>query len=248
MKKLYILSVLLLQFVAFVNAQTWPCTPAPQLTWNGIYPETLPDGMAGYEYWNTLTFQIPRDSSINGISVTVDSAKFLYATGKPAGFNFTCDRPSCSWAGGQKGCALFNGFVDSTFTDSVAEFPMKIYTLTWFRFTGAEQQFSRIDSATNYKFRIRKYNSIGEISQYEALSVYPNPTNGMLNIDIRDNNQLGYTLLVIDALGKTVYAKSVNENSFLSTLNIDISTLPKGLYTVTLQAGNAIKQAKVSLH
>ncbi len=230
-------------------AQTWPCTPDPNLTYNGISPETLPNAMAGYEYWSTLSFKIPRDSSISGISVTIDSAQFIYATGKPEGFVFYCNIPNCVWPGGTKGCALFNGKVDSTFTDSVAEYPMKIYTMTWYRFTGGSQQFSRIDSATNYVFRIMKYNSIAEFATYSALNAYPNPTTGNLTIELRDLSNSPGLVQVTDAYGRTIHQQQVpGNNQFLNTIQVDLSGYAKGLYWVTLQTDKGSAIRKVMLH
>jgi hypothetical protein len=244
--KIKLLSLTLFLFgFATANAQTWPCTPDPNLTYNGISPEELPNAMAGYEYWSTLSFKIPRDSSIMGIGVTVDSAQFVYATGKPPGFTFYCNTPNCVWPGGAKGCALFNGKVDSSFTDSTAEFPMKIYTLTWYRFTGGTDQFSRLDSATNYVFRIAKYNGIAEFATYSTLHAYPNPTTGNLTIELRDLTNSPGKLQVTDAFGKTIHQQEVSGNDrFLNTINIDLSAYAKGLYWVTLQTdkGSAIRK------
>ena len=33
--------------------------------------------MAGYDYWSSIGFKIPRDSSISGIAITIDSAKLF---------------------------------------------------------------------------------------------------------------------------------------------------------------------------
>lgn len=232
------------------QAQVWPCTPDPNLTYNGISPAELPGAMAGYEYWSVLSFKIPRDSSTaNNISVTIDSAQFIYVTGAPEGFTFNCNSPECVWPGGTKGCALFHGMVDSTFTDSVAEFPLKIYTITWFRFTNAAAQYSRIDSATNYVFRITKYNGIAEVSTYTNLNAYPNPTTGNLTIELRDLSNTQGTVLVTDMFGKTVFQQEVSgNNQFLQTLQLDLSSYAKGLYWVTLHNENGSAIRKVMLH
>jgi hypothetical protein len=249
MKKILYTSLLFILCLTYkTNAQTWPCSPDPNLTYNGISPEVLPNAMAGYEYWSTLSFKIPRDSSISGIAITIDSAKFIYATGKPQGFDFTCNTPECVWAGGTKGCALFYGKADSTLTDSVAEYPMKIYTLTWFRFTGATDQFSRIDSATNYKFRIVKYNGISELSTYTHLTAYPNPTQGKVTIELRDIQDELNELLIVDVFGKVVFKEKLTKpNQFLTSLSFDLSEYQAGLYLVSLTSGNKTSLVKVQL-
>jgi len=232
------------------KARVWPCEPSPNLTWNGIYPETLPNAMAGYLYWTTLSFQIPQDSMINGnIPVTIDSVSFLYATGKPPGFDFTCNAPRCTWPGGGRGCALFTGQVDSTFTDSVAEYPMKIYTMTWYRFTGGAEQFSRIDSATNYSFKIVKYNGLAEFTKYTTLKTYPNPTTGIVTIELRDIQDKTNEVTIMDAFGKVVYTETFDKPSqFLSTYTADLSGYSPGLYMITLKSGDKAGLSKIMLH
>lgn len=244
-------------FALFKQEAFAQCTPDPNLIYNGISPETLPDAMAGYYYYTVLSFKIPKDSVIivgsgssrSEIPVTIDSARFIYATGKPPGFNFNCNNGTCTWKGGEKGCALFFGMVDSSFTDSIAEYPMKIYTQTWYRFTGGTDQFQRIDSATNYVFRIVKYNGIGEFTTYQHLAAYPNPTRGIVTIELRDLEKDNSHVKVIDAFGKLVYETTVNENNrFLNSLSVDLSDYHPGLYFITVQSGDKMGMSKVRLH
>jgi hypothetical protein len=233
----------------FVQKAVAQCTPDPNLTYNGISPETLPNAMAGYYYSTVLSFKIPKDSSISGINVTVDSAKLVFISGKPPGFEFNCNTATCAWAGGEKGCALFFGSVDSTFTDSVAEYPMKIYTQTWYRFTGGADQFSRIDSATNFKFRIVKYLGIAEVTRYEQLTAYPNPTTGLVNIELRDLEKENSRVQIMDAFGKRIYDQVVPQNSsFLNTLSVDLSLYGPGMYLITVQSGDRVGLSKIVLH
>jgi hypothetical protein len=247
MKKLILLFWVFLSLCAqYANAQ---CTPDPNLTYNGVSPDGLPPAMAGYYYTSTLSFKIPKDTSIQSINVTVDSAKFIYATGQPAGFSFTCNNPGCVWPGGGKGCALFYGMVESNFTDSVKEFQMKIYTRTWYRFTGGTDQFSRIDSATNYTFRIVKYNGIAELTTYERLTAYPNPTTGKVTIELRDLANDAAEVNIMDAFGKLIYKTTVSDNNrFLNTLSVDLGNYSPGMYVITVKSGNTFGQTKVVLN
>ena len=253
MKKIYYLLVCLI-CIAFSNvAYAQPCTPDPALTYNGISPDGLPPAMAGYYYWSVLSFKIPKDSvaKVNGLTipVTIDSAKFLYAAGKPDSFSFACDKPSCAWPGGTKGCALFAGQVSKEHNDTTLEYPMKIYTKTWYRLTGGADQYNRIDSATNYVFRILKYNGIGEITTYTNLKAYPNPTKGKITIELRDIKETVNEVSIMDAFGKQVYRQQFDKPSaFLTNFTADLSEYNPGLYIVTLRSGNSIGTSRVLLH
>lgn len=253
MKKIYYLLVCVATILITQLSNAQPCTPDPNLTYNGISPDGLPPAMAGYYYFTTLSFKIPHDSVVSSggldIPVTIDSARFLYAAGKPDSFTFTCDKPSCVWPGGTKGCALFAGQVSKEHNDTTLEFPMKIYTLTWYRFTGGPDQFTRIDSATNYVFRILKYNGIGEITTYTNLKVYPNPTQGKVTIELRDIQDQANEVTIMDAFGKLVYSRQFDKpSSFLTTYTADLSDYKPGLYVVTLKSGNKVGVSKVLLN
>lgn len=252
MKKIYCIVLGLIGLFVAQSSKA-QCIPDPNLNYNGISPDGLPAAMAGYPYSTVLSFKIPSDSVVRvsgfDVPVTVDSAKFLYAAGKPAGFNFACDKPSCVWLGGTKGCALFSGMVPKENNDSTLEYPMKIYTMTWYHITGTPDPASRIDSATNYVFRILKYNGIGELTTYTKLTAYPNPTQGKVTIELRDIQDRANEVTVMDAFGKLVYSHSFDKpSSFLTTYTADLTGYTPGLYLVTLKSGNKISTAKVMLH
>ena len=61
---------------------------------------------------------------------------------------------------------------------------------------------------------------------YNGVSVYPNPSNGEISIDIADFN--AYDLSVLDILGKEVYSEKINDNKF----KINLSHLEKGVYLI----------------
>jgi len=106
-----------------VNAQ---CTPDPQYTLSGIYPDTLvglPCAEVGVLYETTITVIVPVDSlydlpGIGVINATIDSIVLqdnsspldgIAVNGLPPGFIYTCNPPSCSWPGGTTGCILLIG-------------------------------------------------------------------------------------------------------------------------------------------
>ena len=61
---------------------------------------------------------------------------------------------------------------------------------------------------------------------YNGISIYPNPSNGEISIDIADFN--AYDLSVLDILGKEVYSEKINGNKF----KINLSHLEKGVYLI----------------
>jgi hypothetical protein len=67
------------------------------------------------------------------------------------------------------------------------------------------------------------------------ISIYPNPTTHELNITttLLGNGEVQYQ--IINTLGATVIASKATGNNF----SIDVSTLPAGIYFITLQSGEA---------
>ena len=75
-----------------------------------------------------------------------------------------------------------------------------------------------------------------------SISVYPNPNNGILNINLTSELAVNSTLEVYDALGKLV-VKQVLANE-LNTINI--SNLNNGIYTYkVLNNSNNVKIGKL---
>ncbi|MGZ3899599.1 MAG: T9SS type A sorting domain-containing protein [Bacteroidia bacterium] len=75
-----------------------------------------------------------------------------------------------------------------------------------------------------------------------TVSLFPNPTNGILYLNgLKENSN--YSISVYDLLGKCVLSKSI-KNSYLSE-KIDLSGLPEGAYLLTISSGGKTFRTKV---
>lgn len=73
----------------------------------------------------------------------------------------------------------------------------------------------------------------------QGISVYPNPTSSVINIDKSDSSIEIKNVSLINVLGQTVYSAT-------STNSIDVSRLNKGLYIVKIESKNgAVKNTKI---
>jgi hypothetical protein len=72
---------------------------------------------------------------------------------------------------------------------------------------------------------------ISSLPQLEGISVYPNPTNGLVNVKM--TNSGSYSLEVVNVLGEVVYAANTS-----SSLALNLTRFGKGVYT--LQVSNEI--------
>lgn len=219
------------------------CEPSLDFDYNGIYPSTLPPIMEGYPYEVTLSFKIPRDSVIvvNGftVPVTIDSARMLGINGLPKGLQYGfCNRQNCTWLGGTRGCAKITGFID-TADHLVGDHPATVYIMTWFTAAGIGNQ-TRIDSSENQLVKVVQYNSIAELGKVQKLSMFPNPAQSVVTIQLPKFTQANQQLTVMNALGQIVYEKQLIASDGEKEFNWDCSNKPSGLYYVYLQNGNTV--------
>ncbi|MCW5907486.1 MAG: T9SS type A sorting domain-containing protein [Chitinophagales bacterium] len=94
------------------------------------------------------------------------------------------------------------------------------------------------------KFEVLESTSVSaeELSLFENVRVYPNPTKGMLNVAL--TNQATPTQVeVLNTLGQVVHASNKTQAVF----SIDVSGNPTGLYLLRLRAGSSEKVVKFSL-
>jgi len=79
----------------------------------------------------------------------------------------------------------------------------------------------------------------------KLVKVYPNPSSGMLNLQLEDSENVSFE--VNDMNGKIVFAKEVGTVLGTSTEQIDLTGLAKGIYSVrvNLNEGTVIKKVTI---
>ena len=89
-------------------------------------------------------------------------------------------------------------------------------------------------------------NSIGENAANVEMTIFPNPTNGELNVTIDLLNTQDFTISVINTLGQTVKeVKQTQSNG--GTVKIDLSSNSAGVYFVTLKSKTISKTKRIIL-
>lgn len=76
-----------------------------------------------------------------------------------------------------------------------------------------------------------------------TVSIYPNPTTGLISVNITglDDNEIN-TIEIVNVMGEMVYSETVQNSLF----NVDLSNLPKGMYFVYVRtASNILKLEKI---
>ena len=91
---------------------------------------------------------------------------------------------------------------------------------------------------------VENCSAISDSEQQEELSIYPNPTSGIVNISVKNVNK-EFSLFVSDAKGSIVYRKEAISKSDDFYKKIDLSRFEKGVYFVGLNGTNFNKVKKL---
>ena len=183
----------------------------------GTYYVTMTDGAGCIDY-DTVTISQP----------------------PPLQINQTITNPSCS--------TCTDGFVSLTVTGGSGN-----YSYVWC--TGATTSFTNIgvgccgfavtDNSTGCvqmdsacaSFTVGE----NELIKYENFQIYPNPTTDELNIKFTQAYNSSLSIIIFSNIGEIVFEKTLTENE----KNIDISSLPNGLYFVKLNSKEYIITKKI---
>jgi hypothetical protein len=84
--------------------------------------------------------------------------------------------------------------------------------------------------------------NVNELDKTEALKIYPNPSSGQITLSFAEMPTDSFSVSVADALGKTVYSKT---HPAQGNLSIDLQSLPKGFYLLTVSNRNKVTTQKV---
>ncbi len=78
-----------------------------------------------------------------------------------------------------------------------------------------------------------------------SLSAYPNPTSGLLNIEFNAGEKGNVSIAVNDLLGRTIMNSSQYVSAGSNNLQLDLTNVAKGAYTISVKSNQLAKQIKV---
>jgi hypothetical protein len=103
----------------------------------------------------------------------------------------------------------------------------------------ATQTIDNQESAARLAVQVYSIIMGSESNTFTTLSYYPNPASGILTIENAKNGI--DSVSVANTLGQTVLTKTINSSS----AQVDVSSLTKGIYFVTVTSGSATKTVKI---
>ena len=222
------------------------CTPDPQFTAAGIYPDTavgLTPASVGQSYNQNITIITPTDTVVDVlgsmVQVTIDSISLTSVTGLPYGFSYSCDPPSCGFPGGTTKCAeLYSTIVPD---DSLIGIHNIVFETTAYAsnvpFIGTMTQDDAIDY---YYIEISPATSV--VNQFdnftfELKDIFPNPVNDQSKIQFITGEPKDVVFSVFNYLGEKMDEQIIAANRGINDIFINANNYPNGMYLYSINNG-----------
>ena len=245
MKKILLTLTLACSFIG-ANAQ---CTPDPQYTNAGIYPDSsvgMPAAIVGQAYNEVITIITPIDTNVffSGLPLTVDIIDILLdsVNGLPANFTYDCAAPNCVFAGGSTTCAVLYSTINPTAAD-VGLYQIFMYTTTTVDagLFGIQTQndiidYYYIDIIDNTTSTMNQFDNF----TFELKSVYPNPVNNQSKIQFITGELKDVVFSVFNYLGEKMDEQIITTNLGVNDIFINANNYPNGMYLYSINNGERI--------
>ncbi len=119
---------------------------------------------------------------------------------------------------------------------------MNAYTV---RSKGSNGCLSMASTAVNVKLGADKDGNALITFNSEMLKAYPNPTSGLLNVEVYDASQTEGKLVLYNSLGQVAFAKNVTFSDGKVNEILDISALAQGIYSLSFEAEGVQQITKI---
>lgn len=124
----------------------------------------------------------------------------------------------------------------------------------FFAFTPTLNYVYNITGIGHYSFSERKIlprdvNDIFDVTTgvedvvFKSMKLYPNPSNGLVNLELNNVNNENLQVEVYNVIGKLIYKAQITEN----VTEINLTEMSSGIYYVSVNNGNAKKVSKLMI-
>lgn len=238
--------ITLMLAIAFVGAQA-QCTPDPQFTLPGIYPDSatgLPNAIVGQPYNEVITIVSPLDTSVVFVGLTIpvviQTIELTSVTGLPSSFSYDCATANCTFAGGSTSCAVLISPSPTVAEIGSHQIVMNTTTTvdagTW----GIQTQDDIIDyyyiEVTNATSVVNQFNDF----TFELKSIYPNPVQNTAKIQFISGNSADVTFTVFNYLGEKIEERNISASRGVNDIEINANDYANGMYLYSINNGAQI--------
>ena len=240
-----LLSLIAIAAVSFAFAQN--CTPDPQYTTPGVYPDSatgLAPAYVGIPYSETVTAVTPVDTCIVILFppctvIPIDSVVIDNFSGLPAGFTVKSmneNNLNFVFPGGSSSCMIITGTATA---GQVGSYPLSVSGLSWATVFGTptSQPFNvdyytlvvlpaptGIEELSTSTFSV-KQNSPNPFS-FNSTIEYAVPTTGKVSVDVRN------------ILGELIYTENTTAQKGINKLQLDATKFTNGMYFYQINYNN----------
>jgi len=216
----------------------------------------LPNGQSGQVYaGQVINVNIPTEITINtsifGDPLIIPGVPFpipnpnqdlsaqvtstvLTVAGLPSGLSYTCSPANCTFPGGSSGTISIVGTPTQagTFTIDITSLTNGSADVPQLGVTPFPQPVPSALDEEGYTMAVANPASIAEHNDVFALSVYPNPTEGIATLDVKANVGGVATVEIYSITGSMVQRTAQTIATGLNRVNLDMTALPAGIYMV----------------
>jgi len=228
---------------AFVGAQA-QCTPDPQFTIAGIYPDSatgLPNAMVGQAYNEVITIISPVDTSTvilgQTISVTIQTIELTSVTGLPPSFSYDCATTNCIFAGGSTSCAVLTSAGPTSAEIGSHQVIMNTTTTVDAGLFGIQTQNDVVDyyyiNVSNATSVINQFNEF----TFELKDIFPNPLNSNAKIQFISGISADVVFTVYNNLGKKIEERNIAASRGVNNIEISAKDYANGMYLYSINNG-----------
>jgi hypothetical protein len=239
MKKILLFLITLIA-VNIVVAQN--CTPDPQYTLPGVYPDSatgLPPAYVGVPYDETITEVVPVDTCIVLIFppctvLPIDSVVIDNFTGLPPGFTVVSKNETnlnFIFLGGTTSCMRITGTATA---GQVGSWPLTVSGLSWATVLGVPT--SQPFTVDYYSIEVINPNGIKAFSgnDFQVRQNNPNPFNNISNVEFYLPHENKVSIDIYNVLGKAIRSEEIQAEKGMNNYLLNANDYSNGVYFYNL--------------
>ncbi|MBX7183070.1 MAG: T9SS type A sorting domain-containing protein [Bacteroidia bacterium] len=214
--------------------------PRPANAAGGSPMDTI-SGSTTSMFPDVVQFKLPSDTTISGLSATIDSIWIESLANFPAGIQYNCNTPDCKWAGGTNGCVTF---LNTTPGAGIIEVQINL-KVKGIAFGTA----LTIPQSLYYKFDAASVgiDDIIQLNKFSVIQNSPNPFSESTTIHFASPVATKIAFEVRNMMGQTVYSETINASQGLNSVVFANSNLANGTYFYSLNNGQITTTGKMSI-
>ncbi len=244
MKNKFIYSIILFLLQSTTLHLFAQCNPDLNLKTSGIFPVELEQATETKPYAQIIQFRMPKDTMVTEfgfpILATIDSIVVTKVNGLPANFTYQCNQVNCKANGGETGCILLSGLPQ---VGQQGIYPLSVVIKVYARALTITRTIE--DSVTRYSLTVNAATNLSENEIASKCLIYPVPSQGIINIDYKNNNEPVNVHLFDLNMRELPINPDIDKGA--NQVQINLSHLQSGCYYIIMQIGKQTIREKIIL-